>query len=155
MKPSRSPRFHASTPPSHTAFTSAAGSPTRDGDDAHAVISNSSVVQDILVLVRMTCALEAALKLRPYVVNFMKGVSYRRAVDSVLQPLFASSKPSKSRPAFSPASVSRRCGCPFSTLYRATVPFDRRYSASCFISPCHMYSSRSPTYMKTHMFEIA
>src|SRR6187455_2211936 len=41
MKPSRSPRFHASTWAVHTALTSASGSPTRDCDGAHAPISIS------------------------------------------------------------------------------------------------------------------
>src|SRR5262249_7524950 len=72
----------------------------------------------------------------------------------VLHPLLASSNPSNRRCALAPASVSKRCGCPFSTVYRATVPLERRNSASRCISPCHMYSSNSPTYMNTHMFEI-
>jgi len=33
-----------------------------------------------------------------------------------LQPFLVSSKPSKRRLAFAPARVSRRCGCPFSTV---------------------------------------
>src|SRR4029453_3071023 len=95
MKASRSPRFHASTPPFHTALTSAAGSPTRDGDAAHALISTSSVTDDNLNLLRMVFDLKADLKVRLYAL-LSTTLSYRRAVDSVLQPLFASSKPSKS-----------------------------------------------------------
>ena len=34
-------------------------------------------------------------------------------------------------------------------------PLGAQHSASFFISACHMYSSFSPTYMKTHIFEIA
>jgi hypothetical protein len=34
----------------------------------------------------------------------------------VLQPFLVSSNPSNRRPALAPASVSRRCGCPFSTV---------------------------------------
>src|SRR5438093_2869563 len=73
----------------------------------------------------------------------------------LLQPCLVSSNPSNRRVAFAPASVSRRWGWPFSTVYRATVPLARRHSASSFISSCHLYWSNSPTYMKTHIFEIA
>jgi hypothetical protein len=68
MKASRSPRFHASTPEFHTALTSAAESPTRDGDGAHALISNNSVADDSLNLLRMVFDLKADLKVRLYAV---------------------------------------------------------------------------------------
>jgi hypothetical protein len=62
-----------------------------------------------------------------------------------LQPFLTASKPSKSRDALAPASVSIRWGCPFSTLYFATVPREAKNSASRFISSCQRYSSFSPT----------
>jgi hypothetical protein len=39
-----------------------------------------------------------------------------RCESYLLQPFFVSSKPSNSRDALTPASVSMRCGCPFSTV---------------------------------------
>ena len=41
---------------------------------------------------------------------------YLTPLNYLAQPFFVSSKPSNSRLAFAPASVSSRCGCPFSTV---------------------------------------
>src|SRR6476620_5650408 len=137
MKLSRSPRFHASTCAFHTALTSAAGSPARDGDDAHALISNSSAVDDIFNLLRIYAA-------RGFIATCCRRPSCRgpRSIAERLIPSCSPSSPLRSRrrvglhssrQAYRDGAVVlfRRCSAPPNLLHEGTPPPVSSRRATC------------------------